>query len=348
MLGPLTGYAAVLSPGLTTKELSLFHSTLTRVGSAYGAVVRSGCPTGSYGERVSTPSLRLRATCAALAAVPEALVVRAFTSPPRRRRKALVPRTISRRYDVVETPVGIGRLATVAPRGAASQGHLVFLHGGAYALQDFHWPFLSLLLERGWTVSLVDYPLLPEHTVDETVPMVVAAWQHLRAARPDERLCLAGDSAGGGLALVLLQRLRDLGEPASARPDATVLLSPWVDLVLEDAATRALSRTDVVLPLAGLSRAARLYAGDRDLADPWLSPINGELHDLGRAQAWVGTAELFLPQCRLLADRAAAAPGTDLQLHLGHGLPHDWALFPVPERDLLVEEMLAFLARPEG
>ena len=297
----------------------------------------------SYGWHMSSPSLRLRVTCAVLSAVPEAAVTFAFTHPPRRRRKALTPRAISRRYDVTETPVGIGRLATVAPRSGPSRGHLVYLHGGAYAMQDFHWPFLSLLLDRGWTISLVDYPLLPEHTVEDTVPMVVAAWEHLRSVHPDDRLCLAGDSAGGGLALVLLQRLRALGTPSSDMPDSTVLLSPWVDLVLEDAATRALSRRDVVLPLTGLSRAARLYAGERDLADPWLSPVNGDLADLGRIQAWVGTAELFLPQCRLLADRAAAAPGTDLQLHLGHELPHDWALFPVHERDLLVEEMLAFL-----
>lgn len=294
---------------------------------------------------MSSPSLRLRLTCAALSAVPEAAVTRAFSHPPRRRRKALAPRALTRRYDVTETPVGIGRLATATPRTGPSRGHLVYLHGGAYAMQDFHWPFLSLLLDRGWTISLVDYPLLPEHTVDDTVPMVVAAWQHLRATHPDGRLCLAGDSAGGGLALVLLQRLRELDTPAADMPDASVLLSPWVDLVLEDAATRALSRRDVVLPLAGLSRAARLYAGDRDLADPWLSPVNGDLAGLGRIQAWVGTAELFLPQCRLLADRAATAGGTDLQLHLGHGLPHDWALFPVRERDLLVEEMLAFLGR---
>lgn len=297
---------------------------------------------------MSAPSLPLRLTCAALRAVPDAAVTLAFTHPPRRRRRALVPAAVSRRYDVTETPVGIGRLATVVPRGTPSSGegspgHAVYLHGGAYALQDFHWPFLTLLLRRGWTVSLVDYPLLPEHTVDDTVPMVVAAWDHLRQAHPGARLTLGGDSAGGGLALVLLQRLRDLGLPASDRPAATVLLSPWVDLVLEDAATRALSRTDVVLPLAGLSRAARRYAGGRDLADPWLSPVNGDLHDLGRVQAWVGTAELFWPQCRLLADRAAAAPGTDLELHLAHGLPHDWALFPVPERGLLVEELLAYL-----
>jgi epsilon-lactone hydrolase len=293
---------------------------------------------------VPAPTLRLRLTSAVLRAVPDAAVTAAFTHPPRRRRRALVPRAISGRYDVTETPVGTGRVATVVPRRMPSAGHVVYLHGGAYALQDFHWPLLSLLLRRGWTVSLVDYPLLPEHTVEDTVPMVVDAWQHLRATHPDARLTLAGDSAGGGLALVLLQRLRDLGTPMAERPAATVLLSPWVDLVLEDARTRALSRTDAVLPLTGLSRAARLYAGGRDLADPWLSPVNGDLRDLGRIQAWVGTAELFLPQCRLLADRAAGAPGTDLELHLGHGLPHDWALFPVPERRLLVDEVLAYLA----
>lgn len=290
------------------------------------------------------PSLRVRLLSTVLAAVPDAVVTRAFTHPPRRHRQALVPRAIAGRYDATETRVGTGRLATVAPRSGLSRGHVVFLHGGAYALQDFHWPLLTLLLDRGWTVSLVDYPLAPEHTVDETVPMVVAAWRHLRATHPDARLTLAGDSAGGGLALVLLQRLRELEVPTADRPAATVLLSPWVDLVLEDAPTRALARTDVVLPLTGLSRAARLYAGGRDLDDPWLSPLNGGLHDLGRVQAWVGTAELFLPQCRLLADRAAGEPGTDLELHLGHGLPHDWGLAPVPERELLVDAMLAYLA----
>lgn len=191
-------------------------------------------------------------------------------------------------------------------------------------------------------MSYVDYPLAPEHTVDDTVPMVVDAWQQVVASAGGP-VDLAGDSAGGGLALVLLQRLRDLGLPM---PHRSVLLSPWVDLVLDDPETLSEAPRDPVLSLLGLRGAARLYAGERDLADPWLSPLNGDLRGLGPMQAWVGTREMFLPQCRLLADRAATASGTDLTLHLGHGLVHDWALFPMPERELLVDAMLDYLGQP--
>lgn len=287
----------------------------------------------------------MRLLAAATRCVPDAVVAHAFTHPPRFRTANVAPRSVHRRYHVTEYAVGGGNLVTAAPARASDRRpdrHLVHLHGGAYTLQDFHWPLLRRFLDRGWTVSLVDYPLAPEHTVADTVPMVETAWRYL-AATADAPLILAGDSAGGGLALVLLQRLRDLAEPGLPLPAATVLVSPWVDLVLDDAETVAEARRDPVLSLTGLRGAARLYAGGRDLADPVLSPVNGDLHDLGRVQAWVGTREMFWPQCRLLADRAAAAPGTDLTLQVAQGAVHDWPLFGVPEARWWLEEALAFL-----
>ena len=291
------------------------------------------------------PTLTTRALIAALHLLPDSVVSQAMTHPPRRRRASLAPRSVSRRHDVTEVEIDGHLVATARPRsGKADAGrHLVHLHGGAYTLQDQHWAFLELWLELGWTVTLVDYPLAPEHTVDQTVPMTIAAWEHVVAGAGGTPIDLVGDSAGGGLALVLLQHLRDHGRPL---PRRTVLLSPWVDLVMDDAATIAAADDDALLSLSGLRGAAALYAGDRPLTDPWLSPINGGLHDLGEVQAWVGTAEMFVPQDQRLADLAAAATGTTMTLHLGHGLPHDWALFPVPERAWLVAEMRTFLDRP--
>ncbi len=284
-----------------------------------------------------------RAISTFLGLVPDIAKREAMTHPLRRRRQSVAPGGLSVFYDVTEARVADGTVVTARPRDRSATRHLFYLHGGAYTLEDQHWPFLRLLVDRGWTVHLVDYPLAPEHTVDATVATTLAAWDHVLDLADGRPVSLAGDSAGGGLALVLLQQLRDAGTPASARPDATVLLSPWVDLVMADAATVAAARHDVLLSLRGLRGCVELYRGDRDPTDPKLSPINGGLHDLGRIQTWVGTAEMFLPQCRLLADRAAAESGTALELHLAHGLLHDWALFPVPERDLLVEEMLTFL-----
>jgi len=295
------------------------------------------------------PSTAMNALSSGLGLLPDALKRTAMTRPLRRPRGKAAPRGLSLLYDVTETPVAEGLVVTAAPRvsGASSAvspppgagRHLVYLHGGAYTLEDQHWPFLGLFIARGWTVHLVDYPLAPEHTVDQTVPMVMAAWQHVVDLVDGAPIDLAGDSAGGALSLVALQEIRDAG---LTRPSRTVLLSPWVDAVMSDPATVAAAPADVLLSLRGLHGCIELYRGDRHATDPWLSPINGGLHDLGTIQSWVGTAEMFQPQCERLADLAAHAPGTDHELHLGHDLPHDWGLFPVPERDLLVEEMVAF------
>lgn len=292
------------------------------------------------------PSTAVTTISAGLGLLPDVLKRSAMTRPLRRPRGKAAPRGLSLLYDVTEAPVADGLVVTASPRsreasaGPGAGHHLFYLHGGAYTLEDQHWPFLGLFIARGWTVHLVDYPLAPEHTVDQTVPMVMAAWQHVVDLAQGAPVDLAGDSAGGALSLVALQEIRDGG---LTRPSRTVLLSPWVDAVMSDRATVAAAPADVLLSLRGLHGCIELYRGDRHPSDPWLSPINGGLHDLGTIQSWVGTAEMFQPQCERLADLAAAAPGTDHELRLGHGLPHDWALFPVPERDLLVEEMVSFL-----
>ena len=286
------------------------------------------------------PSLQTRALAATLAAVPDRLIARALTHPPRRGWPSLVPGRLSSAYAVDVEEVGPGRVATARARRPTTGRHVVYLHGGAYTLGPAHWAAVRPLLEGGWTVSMVDYPLAPEHTVDVTVPTVVDIWLRT-VARTEGPVDLMGDSAGGGLALVLLQQLRDQGLP---RPDGTVLLSPWVDLVMADPVTIAAAAHDPLLSLPGLRGAARLYAGGRDLSDPVLSPIHGGLHDLGRIQAWVGTHEMFLPQCCRLADLALGAPGTDLTLRLGHGLLHDWPLMPVPEGPRTMLAAMDFLA----
>ncbi len=273
--------------------------------------------------------------------IPDGAITHLMTHPPRRRRPSSASPMLRARYDVAEQPIGDGSIVTATPHAGGNGRHLVHLHGGAYTLQDNHWPFLARFLKRGWAVSLIDYPLAPEHSVEQAVPMIFEAWAHLaQLAGPATRLDLCGDSAGGGLALVLLQHLRDTSGPM---PGATVLLSPWSDLVMDDSATIAAARHDRLLALEGLRGAAALYAGRRPLSDPWLSPIKAPLHGLGRIQAWVGTAEMFVPQCRRLADLTLAAPGTELTLHEAHGLPHDWPLFPIRETGQVADAMLRFL-----
>lgn len=294
------------------------------------------------------PSTAHHAFSLALSRIPDRVIAKALTQPARRKRSTVAPKGLATSYDVTETPVAGRTLVTARPRSGGGPGsgrHLLYLHGGAYTVEDFHWSFLRKLVDRGWTVHLYDYPLAPEHTVDNAVPATIEAWQHVVALADGAPVDLSGDSAGGGLSLVLLQELRDRGAPLEQRPARTVLFSPWVDLVMDDAATIAAAKHDVLLSLTGLRGCVDLYRGTRDASDPWLSPINGDLHDLGEIQAWVGTAEMFQPQCERLADLAAAAEGTSLELRLGHDLLHAWPIFPVPEQKLVVDEMASFLTR---
>lgn len=288
-----------------------------------------------------TASARARLLAAGLGAVPDRFVAHVLTHPPRGRwTLPLVPAWLEAHFRVEVTQVEAGRVATASPLAGASPRHVFYLHGGAYTLGPAHWDLVRPLLRRGWTVSMVDYPLAPEHTVTDTVSMMLAAWQRatLSTAVPVD---IMGDSAGGGLALVLLQHIRDLGLTRAGR---TVLFSPWVDLVMEDPVTVAADQHDPFLSLRGLRGAARMYAGGRDLADPVLSPLNGDLTDLGSIQTWVGTREMFLPQCCRLADLAHRAAGTELTLQVAEGMLHDWPLLPVPEARRTMDEALRFLA----
>lgn len=279
----------------------------------------------------------------ALRLVPKALIGLAFAHPPRLPGPVL-PGFVRRAMSTTSYDVGRAQVATATPGDALPGRHVVLLHGGAYVLTSppAHWRLLLGLARRArCRVSYVEYPLAPEHTVTTTTDTVVEVWAELARRHPDDELVLVGDSAGGGLALVLGQLLRDRG--ITPRPPRTALLSPWVDLAMTDAETIAMDSVDRVLPRAGLRSAARLYAGGLPLTDPLLSPVNGDLSGLGDLLVLVSRAEQLVIQDRRLAELAEAAHGTTVVLHEHDGLPHDWALFGLAEGAASLDEVAAFL-----
>jgi monoterpene epsilon-lactone hydrolase len=289
------------------------------------------------------PSWTSRPAQLGLRLLPKGLVGLAFAHPPRFPAPVL-PRFVRRAMTTSSYAVGPAQVATATPGDALPGRHVVLLHGGAYVLTSppAHWRVLLGLARRArCRVTYVEYPLAPEHTVTTTTEAVVGVWAELARRHPGDDLVLVGDSAGGGLALVLGQLLRDRG--LTPRPARTALLSPWVDLAMTDAETIALDRVDRVLPRSGLLAAARRYAGGLPLEDPLLSPLNGDLSGLGDLLVLVSRAEQFLVQDRRLAELASASDGTTVVLHEHDGLPHDWPLFGLAEGAASLDEVAAFL-----
>jgi acetyl esterase/lipase len=209
-------------------------------------------------------------------------------------------------------------VAEHAARGDA----VLYLHGGAYCVGSpaTHRAITGSLARRGATrVFAPDYRLAPEHPFPAAIDDAVAAYRGLLGEGVESRrIAIAGDSAGGGLAVATAVRLRELGLPM---PAALVLFSPWVDLSVQH--PEPPRPEEVMLSGAWITECARLYAGSRGLTDPLASPIGADLRGLPPTLIQVGTDDALLADSRRLhAALAAAGVHAELQEY-----PRRWHVF---------------------
>ncbi len=206
----------------------------------------------------------------------------------------------------------------------ARDGVLLYLHGGGHVLgspaQDRG---IASELARLAHVPVVspDYRLAPDATYPADLEDALAVYDRLAQTEPGA-IVLAGLSAGGGLALALLTRLRDEGRPMPAR---AVLLSPAVDATGTSPSWSSNADADWLAPEIGV-RWSRMYAGTRDLTDPGVSPVNAKLEGLPPLLVIAGAAELLRDDAARLAERARAA-GVDVTLHLEPDMVHAFMTF---------------------
>lgn len=261
----------------------------------------------------------------------------------RRRGPAKPSRALRRANRVSETVVGGRRVFHIAPPAGNDTGrHVLYLHGGAWCLSisPLHWQLISTLTKRlgaGATVPL--YPLAPEHTAEDVFAMLLPLYRELVEKVGAENLTVMGDSAGGNIVLSLVMQARDQGLPL---PSRVVLIAPCVDLTLTNPQLPAVDRLDPILSLRGGPTLCARYAGTRDLADPLLSAVYGDLRGLPPIAVFTGTRDLTNPDTRVLRDRAAEQ-GADLAWYEYPGMLHVWVLAPIPEARRTVGEIVAFI-----
>jgi monoterpene epsilon-lactone hydrolase len=238
-------------------------------------------------------------------------------------------RGFPRRFEVA-TATEPFQVHTIRPRGERPRASVLYLHGGGYVApaDPVHVRYalrLAALLDA--EVVLPAYPLAPEHTWRDSHGPLVDLLGSLTARQ--DRVVVAGDSAGGGLALAVTQGVRDA---RGVLPDRLVLHAPWVDLSFGTPDTPRFDAVDPWLYLSKLELYADWWAGSADdLGRPEVSPALGDLSGLPPTLVTCGTRDLLVPGCRLLADRGAAA-GWDLTYLEAPDLIHVFAILPfLPE-----------------
>ena len=196
----------------------------------------------------------------------------------------------------------------ITPKNVVPDHALLYLHGGGYTICNpaTHRNLAGRIAKSSQAYTLVpDYRLAPEHPFPAALEDTLACWDWLLAQGYQEsNISIGGDSAGGGLALALVFKLREKGRPL---PSSIALLSPWVNL-----------------QFAG--DYARLYLPEGDLRDPLVSPLFGDLRGLPPILIHVGEDD-FLLQDALELEAKLSAEGNQVEFKKWEGLWHVFQAF---------------------
>lgn len=224
-----------------------------------------------------------------------------------------------------------------------ARGVVLFLHGGGLVLGGGRVlePVTAIEIVRARRrIVSVDYRMPPRHPFPAALDDCIAAYRALTAQVAPSQIVVCGRSAGGNLAVAMVQHLLANGGPV---PAGLVLLTPEVDLTESGDSFQVLRDVDVVIP-RGLPDFNRLYAGDRDLADPAVSPLFGGFAGFPATMIQSGTRDIFLSNAVRL-HRALRRECVAADLHVWEAMPHGSFGGFTPEDDEVFVEYRAFLDR---
>ena len=234
--------------------------------------------------------------------------------------------------------------AWVRPHRGHDRRHaILYCHGGGYTSGNLGYsrPIASKLAHAtGYEVLCFEYRLAPEHPYPAAVEDALRAWDHLMYLGYGARdVVVAGDSAGGNLALVLTHRLKDAGRRL---PASLVLMSPWTDMTASGRSYQERAALDPSLTKEYIHAVRSAYAGGEDLASPYLSPLFGDFSGFPPVLIQAGTREILLSDSVRLRDRLTAS-GVPCRLEVWRDMWHVFQMFPIRRASLAMESMGRFL-----
>ena len=211
---------------------------------------------------------------------------------------------------------------------------ILYFHGGSYMAEitNQHWSFLEKVINNtGATVILPDYPLTPKHTYKDVFNMVEPLYNEIVSKIDTNNLIVMGDSAGGGLALALEEKIANDTEENNNEstnyklPKKTILISPWLDVRLENTKIDEVQKLDKDLNKETLKLAGIAYSGKDGLDSYLVNPIDGDLSELNNITIFTGTYDILNPDVHVLEEKAKEQEIT-INVKEYEGASHIWIL----------------------
>jgi acetyl esterase/lipase len=228
---------------------------------------------------------------------------------------------------------------------AREEGIILFLHGGGYNLCSINTHrelSAHIAKESGAKVLLIDYRLAPEHPFPAALEDAISAYRWLLdRGFTAKNISIAGDSAGGGLALATAISIRDAGDPL---PSSIACVAPWTDLCMTGDSIKTKAGKDPMIKIQSAKVWAKNYIGDNDPSKPLISPLYDDLKDLPPLLIHVGTDDMLLDDSRRIAQKAQDA-GVKVTLKIYDKLWHVFHLNvkAMPEAKKAVADFGSFI-----
>ena len=228
--------------------------------------------------------------------------------------------------------------------GDAAYDHVIFyIHGGYYVYQmgSEQTALMNRLTRQTNSLAVIPmYPLAPFHTAESGHELMLRLYEQVCSENPGKKIILMGDSAGGGYSLALAENLAQHG---MEQPDELVLLSPWVDVTMNNPEIADYADADPMLTVTMGRMSGEAWAGSLSTDDWLVSPINGDMSQLKNVSIFVGTRELFYPDDTLLYEKLKDNP--KVKLYVGQGQNHVYPVYPTLEGRIATETIADIVRR---
>lgn len=217
-------------------------------------------------------------------------------------RVSKIPEDIHLQCNIIQESFQDRKVFVLTPKEKKKTKKVIFyLHGGSYIaeLSQTHWKFLEeFTQETAATIIAVDYPLAPQYHYTDVFRMITPLYQEVIKKVKPENLIVMGDSAGGGMALALVEKIE---QEDMKKPGKTVLISPWLDVTMENPEIKKVQEKDKKLNAESLKLAGISYAGEEKETKNYLvSPIYGPIEGLENIVIYTGTYDILNPDVHKL------------------------------------------------
>jgi len=258
-------------------------------------------------------------------------------------RSSSYPFWLKKKWKISEFLIERHQLFLIEQKNNNTPKHVIFyLHGGGYIFKatGHHWRFVNRFLRKlSCSIVFPDYPISPDYSQDEILKMVVKSYKKTVEKYGNKKIIIMGDSAGGGMSLALVQKLK---KEKIAMPDQVIMLSPWLDISMSNPRIKPMAHLDPFLDLDTVKLAAETFAKNENLQKAELSPIYGSLEGLPKMSVFIGTHDVLYSDCVKLKE-LCDKKGIDLSYFEYPKMIHVWMLFHFPESKMAMKEIFSLI-----